>query len=274
LADSYALLNVPAYGSLTSASAAAKAKDMAMKALQLDETLGEAYTSLGIVKLRYEWNWYEAEDNFQKAIEIKPDYAPVHFWYSQLLIYKGQFDKALEEGQKAKELDPLYPNYEINMGRIRYFQRENDKAIQIFSEILNNNPQSENAAYLLGLTYLQKGSNDEAINIAEQFYKKNKGYFATLLGYAYGKAGRNTEALKVLNELEEEKRAKQEYLPPQEEAIIYIGLNDKDKAFEKLNQSCGERFSAFPFLLKEQITDALRADSRFVGLESCVKPLN
>jgi len=251
LADSYALLNVPAYGSLTSKEAAIKAKDAATKALELDETLCEAYTSLGIVKLRYEWNWEGAEENFRKAIEIRSDYAPSHFWYSNLLIVKGQFEKALEEGRKARELDPLYPNYDINIGRIMYFQRENDKAVQIFTEILENNPQNANAAYLLGFTYLQQGSNNEAVSILEQFYKTNKSYFAAPLGYAYGRVGRSTDALKVLTELEAEKRSKREYLPPQEEAIIYIGLNNKDKVFEKLNQSCQERFSSFPFLLKE-----------------------
>jgi len=271
LADSYIVMSTPAYGSLEVKKAIDKSKSALLKALELDESLCEAYTSLGSIKLRYEWDWSSAEENFLKAIELNPDYAQAHYAYSSLLVLKRQFAKAMLEAEKAKELDPLFPMSNLNIGRVFYYNRQNDKAIQVFTEFFNNNPTNKTAAYMLSLAYIQNGDFDKAISILQRFYDTDKEYFAAPLGYAYGKTGRKDDALKIINELEQ--RSKEKHIPPQEEAIIYLGLDDKDKAFERLNQSCAERFPAFPLLLTDSLVDGINSDPRFAELKKCVKPL-
>jgi eukaryotic-like serine/threonine-protein kinase len=269
LADSYVLKSLPAYGSFTPKEAMTKAKAAALEALSRDENLCEAHNSLGMVKLRYEWNWPEAEAGFLKAIERNPDYAPPHYWYSNLLIIRKNFKKAMSEAEKARELDPLSPNSEINIARISYYARQNDQAIQILNKTLENDSTNKNAAYLLGLTYMQKGLYNEAITIFEKFYQNDKIYFAAQLGYAYGKTNRKAEALRILGELEE--LSKQNIIPPQEMAIIHLGLGNKDKAFELFNLSCRERFPSLPFLLMEPFFDDERSTPPFKELANCIK---
>lgn len=274
LADSYVFKSSPAFGSLTPKDSMLKAKAAVSHALQSDTNLSEAYNTLGLIKLKYEWNWLEAESNFVKAIELDPTSAPPHFWYSQLLIHRKDFVRALAEAQKAQELDPLSSNNEVNVGRIYYYERQNDQAIQILSPILHNNPSNRGAAYMLGLTYLQKGLYAEAINLFERFYENDKLYFAAQLGYAYGKMNRKADAQRILDDLEKISAKGEEFVPPQEKALIYLGMGGGNQAFNLFRQSCEERFGSFPYILTEHYFDDWQSDPDYIALTNCVKPLN
>jgi serine/threonine-protein kinase len=273
LADSYVFKSSPAYGSLTPRDSINKAKAAVEQALQLDAGLGEAYNTLGLIELKYDWNWEKAENNFLKSIQLKPNYAQPHYWYSHLLILKKDFAKARVEAEKASELDPLSPNNEINVGRIYYYEKQNDKAIRIFSLILQDDPVNRSAAYMLGLTYIQKGSYQDAAKLFEKFYENDHLYFAAPLGYTYGRLNRKADAQRILGELEELSE-NGEVIPPQEKAIIYLGLGDKEKAIELFRSSCKDRFGSFPFVLTESVFDDIRSTPEFIALENCVQPTN
>lgn len=273
LADSYVFKSSPAYGSLTPKDSINKAKAAVEQALQLDASLGDAYNTLGLIELKYDWNWEKAEKNFLKSLELKPNYAQPHYWYSHLLMLKKDFVRAKIEAEKASELDPLSLNSEINVGRIYYYERQSDKAIQIFSRVLQGDPSNRSAAYILGLTYIQKGLYQDAAKLFERFHENDKFYFAAPLGYTYGRLNRKADAQRILGELEEFSK-NGEIVPSQEKAIIYLGLGNKEKAFELFRSSCEERFGSFPFVLTESIFDSVRSDPGFTALENCVQPIN
>jgi serine/threonine protein kinase/Flp pilus assembly protein TadD len=269
LADSYVWQSTVAYGSVPTEDAMQKARAAARRALEIDDTLCEAHISLGLVKLRYEWNWKDAEREFKRAIEINPDNASAHFWYANLLTVTGRSDEAIAESKTAKELDPFSPLIVMNLGRAYYRAREYDKAIEYLKRMLEENPKNSSASYILGYVYLQKGMYDEAIEIFQNLSATRKWLAAAPLGYAYARAGRKAEALKILDEIEEESKkeeATKENIPAQERAIIYIGLDDKDQAFYWLEKAYEERFGSLIALTSDPIFDSLRSDSRFADL--------
>jgi eukaryotic-like serine/threonine-protein kinase len=274
LADSYVFKSSPAFGSLTPKDSIIKAKSAVGKALQFDKNLSEAYNTLGLIKLKYDWDWQEAENNFVKSIELNPNYDQPYYWYSHLLILRKDFAGALSKAKKAQELEPLSPNNEINVGRIYYYERRSDKAIQTFSQILQENPSNRGAAYMLGLTYMQKGLYQKAIDVFEKFYDNDQLYFAAQLGYAYGKMNRKTDAQRILAELEKLSAEGAAVVPPQEKAIINLGMGNKDLAFELFRQSCEERFASFPFIVTEAFFDDLQSDPEFIFLTRCIQPIN
>jgi tetratricopeptide (TPR) repeat protein len=264
LADSYVLLSTVAYGSVPTKDAMMMAKAAAKRALEINDTLCEAHTSLGVVKLRHEWDWQAAEGEFRRAIELNPDYAPAHFWYSNLLTVMGRVNESIAESEVTRELDPFSPPATINLGRAYYFARQYDRAVEHLTEMLKEKPDNSSAWYVLGFVYLQKGMSQEAIEIFEKLYLTKKSLAAAPLAYAYAKAGRRVEALKILAELDE--LSKQENIPPQERAIIYIGLDDKDQAFMWLEKAYEERFASIISLTSDPFFDSLRSDPRFAEL--------
>lgn len=264
LADSYVLLNLTAYGSLSTKEAMIRARAAAKEALKYDDTLAEAHTSLGVVKLKYEWNWQEAEREFQEAIKLDAEYVPAHYSYSNLLVVTKRFDEAIRESELAREIDPFSPTVTMNLGRTYYFARQYDKTTAYFNEILKRDANDIRATYMLGLVYLQTKRYDEAISLFEKLHTTEPIFAAAPLGFAYGKTGRPADALKIIDELD--RLAQDNPVPPLEKAIIYIGMNDRDKAFEFLQQSYDERFSSLIGLTTEPLFDDLRADPRFAEL--------
>ena len=141
LANCYVVMSSVAYGTMSTRDAMEKAAAAAKSALEIDPKLAEAHISLGIVQTKYNWNWPEAEKSFKRAIELKPDSAAAHYWYSNLLITTGRLDEAIELGEKAKTLDPLSPLFITNLGRAYYRARKYDQAIEYFLNVLQQKPQ-------------------------------------------------------------------------------------------------------------------------------------
>jgi eukaryotic-like serine/threonine-protein kinase len=269
LADSYALLPTVAYGSVPTEEAMPKAVAAARKALEIDGTLCEAHISLGVVLFRYYWKWQEAEQEFKKAIELNPGNASAHYWYANLLGVTGRFNEAIAESKTAKEIDPFSLLVITNLGRAYYRAHEYDKASEYLKRVLEENPKNSSAAYVLGYVYIQKEMYGEAIETLEKLSTTRKWLAAAPLGYAYAKAGRKADALKILADMEEQSKKedpKEEKVPSQERAIVYIGLDDKDQAFLWLKKSYEERFASIISLTSDPIFNSLRSDSRFADL--------
>jgi len=261
LADAYASKPTVAYGSIPTADAMSKASAAARRALEAGDGLAEPHISMGIIKMRFEWQWREAEEQFKRAIEIDPYRASAHVSYASLLITTGRFAEAIDETKKAKDLDPYNPAAVMSLGKAYYRARDFDGAITYLRQVISDNPANWNAEYVLGYAYLKKGMLSEAITLLEKVGTTKKWLAAAPLGYAYARNGERSKAYDILNEMEAQRN-----IPSQERAIIYIGLGDKDRAFEWLEKAYAERFPPIISLTTEPIFDDLRSDPRFADL--------
>jgi Tfp pilus assembly protein PilF len=259
-ADSYVLL--AEYTVLPSKEALPKAKEAATQALELDETLPEAHTSLGAVRVDYEWDWRGAESEFRRAIDLNPSYATAHQWYAELLSQEGRHDEAIAEIQRARELDPLSLIINAIAGRILLFAGKTDPAIEQLQKTLELDPNFSLLNYDLGKAYLRKDMFSQAI--AE--FQKSVNLFKVserdaALAYAYARAGKDAEAHHVLETyLQQSKRA---YVSWYGIAFIYAGLGDNDQAFACLEKAYEQQDVRMRDLKMEPLFENLRQDPRF-----------
>jgi serine/threonine protein kinase/Flp pilus assembly protein TadD len=259
LSDCFALMNSVAYGPISAAEAMEKARWNAQQALALNDSLAEAHTSMGIVGLRYEWDWQAAEKSFRHAIEIDPNYAPAYFWYANLLAALGRYEEAIRQSDMARHLDPYSPLSRMNYGRALYYARRSNEALTQFNELLGENQDFPQYLHLKGLVQIQLGKYGDAISTLERLHQIRPLHGAAALGYAYGKAGNRDKAQDILQELNSAK----EPVPPHEQALVYLGLGEKDEVFRLLNKSLEQRFAAMAFLNADSLYDELHHDPRF-----------
>lgn len=260
LADSYVQLGF--FGLMPMNESHPKAKAAASRALEIDDQLGEAHASLAIILTTYYWDWSAAEDQFKRAIELNPNYAMTHNWYSQYLAYMGRSGEAIKEARRAQEIDPLSLFTNSNIGLVSFLARQYDDAIIASKKTLELDSDFAVAHMIMGLSYLQKKMYQESISELQK--ASDHPDSLALLGYAYGRSGRKDEARKVLNQLQQ--RSKEKYVASAPVAIVYIGLGDNDRAFEWLEKSLDERLWEIGTLKVNPIFDPLRSDERFKNL--------
>jgi tetratricopeptide (TPR) repeat protein len=248
-----------------------KAKEAAVKALEMDETLAEAHTSLAFIKFRWDRDRVEAEREFQLAIKHKATYAPAHQWYSSYLVALERFDEAVAEARRTSELEPLSFTASSHLGWILYLSGRNDEAIAQCTKILSLDPNSFPARRYLGLAYEQKGMYPQAIDQFQQGVKlSGSPLMLALLGHAYAVSGKTKEAQQVLTDLHDlsdsrEAQARR-YVSPYTVAAIHTGLGDKDQAFKWLEQAFEERDVWLMNLKVDPVFAKLRSDKRFQNL--------
>ena len=261
LADCYGVL--PTFAFVPPKEAYPKAKEAALKALEIDDTLAEAHTSLAIVKAGYDWHWSGGEREFQRAIALNPDYAMAHMWYGFTLALMGRFDEAIAEAKRALELDPLSLNINWFLGLVYIFARQYDQAIEQYRKALELDPNFFMLHAFLGIAYVHKSMYKEGIAEFEKAVAISPSNLSlSFLGYGYAAAGRRVEAQKVLDKLNE--LSKRKYVPALHRAIIYAGLVEKDKAFEWLEKAYEERYTIA--IKVNPVFDPLRSDPRFKDL--------
>jgi len=246
-----------------------KAKEAALKALEIDDTLAEAHASLAFVKSEYDWDWSAGEREFQRAIELNPSYATAHQWHAVALGTMGRSEDAIAEGKRAVELDPLSLAINRDLGRVFYLARQYDQAIEQERKTLELDPNFAWAHLTLGQAYVQKSTYKEGIAEFEKELVISTGSTIALgdLGYAYAVAGRRAEAQKVLDKLNE--LSKQKWVPAWSRTPIYAGLGEKDKAFEWLDKAYEERSiitGFWGYTKADPAYDPLRSDPRFADL--------
>jgi DNA-binding winged helix-turn-helix (wHTH) protein/TolB-like protein len=263
LADCYNMLVV--YGASQPRDGFPKAKEAAVKALEIDETLAEAHTSLAFIKFRWDRDRVETEREFQQAIKLKPAYAPAHQWYSSYLVALERFDEAIAEAKRTQELEPLSFVASSHLGWIYYLSGQSDRAIDQCSKILDLDPNSFPALRYRGLAYEQKGMYREAIGDFQKGVKlSGSPLMLALLGHAYAVSGKRTEAQQVLSELQELQGRR--YVSAYTVAAIYTGLGDKDQAFKWLEKAFDERDIWLMNLKVDPVFVKLRTDRRFTDL--------
>jgi TolB-like protein len=264
LADTYTLLG--AYGFLPMSEAYPLGKAAAMRALELDDTLGEAHNSLAAITVDYYWGWTEGGRHFERAIELNPNYETSLRFYSFYLACMGRPEEALAFAERARRLDPASPIAQMNLAVILYFARRYDEAIAEIAETLELAPDFGPAQTLLGRVYVAQGMSDRAVEALEHAQRLLGSRPDVLTPHAYvlAKAGRRREALATLDELR--RISKPRDPAPFRIAVVYIGLGDKDRAFEWLHRAVDARDWQMAMLKVEPTFDSLRSDPRFAAL--------
>ncbi len=266
LADAYISLGWDLYAVLPPAEAYPKAKEAAKRALELDPNCAEAHAALGWAAAGYDWDWDTAEREFRRAIELKPQYGPVHIWYSHFLKAMGRTEESFEESKRAIECDPLGLILNLHMGWYYLFARQNDRAIEQLRKTLDLDPGFILARMFLGEVYEQMGLFEEAIAEFEEAVKlsERSPIYLAGLGHAYSVSGRRDDALKTLKELQQ--LSSQRYVPARGIAEIYIGLGDKKQAFAWLDNAVKQRNGWLLHIKEDPRYDSLRSDPRFQQL--------
>ena len=269
LADAYTLIGVPGHnkGGLKPEEVVARAKFAALKANEIDSISAEPQVSLAMTKLRFDWDWDGAEQNFREAIRRDPALLSAHLGLSNLLIIKGRITESLDEARIAKQLAPFSPIPDLSLARTYSFDRNWTEMEKVLNDALTRYPDHKRLTYFRGLLFLRTEKWEEAIQIFEKTYAENKLYGAAPLAWAYARAGRKREAENILAALEV--ISKDEHVSSQEWAWVHFALGERDKGFEYLRRACDERFSVFPYALIDPALDEFRGDPRFASLRKC-----
>lgn len=239
-----------------------KAKEAALKALELDDTLAETHFLLGKIVFWYEWDWRAAERHWKRANELDPAYPPT---YPVYLSAQGRLDEAVKAQQILQQRSPLDLNMSLDLASILLAAGRYDQSIEQARKALELDPNYWWSYQILGLAYERKKQFPEAIAALQKARRadvnpSSLGY----LGYVYAAAGKKAEAEKVLVELQQ--LTKQRHVPAYNVACVYAGLNDKDQAFKWLELAYQERSFFMTVLKTETVLDNLRQDPRFKDL--------
>jgi eukaryotic-like serine/threonine-protein kinase len=265
LADCYSDL---AYrGFLAPKAAYPRAKDAAQMALKIDGTLAEAHTSLAIITGEFDLDWSDAEKEFQRAIELNPNYAIAHTWYAtRVLRNMGRSEEAIVEQRRAVELDPLSLIANLALGVEFSEARQYDQAIEQLLKTVELDPNFSLAHVMLGRTYVEKAAYKDGIEEIERALalSPDNARFVGWLGMAYAREGNRANAQKVLDQLN--MIANQKYVAANYRANIYAALGEKDKAFEWFDRAYDERSIGLSPLKTSFEYDPLRSDPRFAAL--------
>ena len=264
LADAYTLIGT--FGLQPPAVAFPQARAAAMRALQIDSTLGDAHASLAFVLMYHDWKWDDAEKEFGRAISLNPGNAVAHSWYSMLLTLQGRTREVQIERKKSGDLDPQSPVIRSDLGLESYFQHNYDQAIDDFQGCLKLDPLFVAAYVPLGGAFLQKKMYAEAIDAFQHASMFSQGHPITVaaLGYAYALTGRTEDAVSILDLLIERRAG--EYVPPYWIAVVEAGLGRRDAAFDWLQTAFEEKDPSLLYLRFDPALDGLRTDPRFALL--------
>ena len=266
LADSYNILGDTEFTAVTQEEARAKAMRCVRKALEIDEALGEAHTSLAFLKWLYEWDRKGAEEEYKRAIAFSPNYANAHHWYAEMLATERRFDESIAESYKAEELDPLAPMITASFADRLLLAGRTDEALLEAKSALELDSSMPSAHVTMANVFRWQRKFEEAIaesKKAVQLSDNNPNLLADL-GYMYAVAGDEVHAQVILKNLQ--KMSSRQYVSPYEFSVIYAGLGEKDKALKALNQALKERSQFMNYLNSETRFDNLRTESEFARL--------
>ncbi len=264
IADSYATMGL--YGSMPPDQAFPAARKAALRALSMDDSLADAHATLGLISFYYDWDGAAAEDEFQRALEINPNYAMAHSWSGETLAAMGRFPEAMREARRALNDDPLSLIVNSNAGWTFFLAGQSGQAIQILQKAIEFDPSFPRTHFRLGMIYEASGHSHEAIDEfrkAVQFSNQNP-YYEASLAEAYGQEGDAQDANRVLALLKT--RAQSEYVPAFGFALVYEGLHDKQAAFQWLQKASLDHSTSMAFAKTDPSLASLRSDQRFASV--------
>ncbi len=266
LSDSYTSLIFP-LGAAAPKDAMFKAKEAAMRAVAIDNSLGEAHASLAYVTFFYDWDWPAAERDFKRAIELNPNNADAHHWYSHYLMAQGRIEESLVQSKQALELSPFDLIMNVHLAWHYLYARQYDQALEQIQKTVEMDRNFAQTYPWIGLIEEQRGRHAEAIAAFQEAIRLFPGGSSVAeaeLAHAYATSGKREEAQKIILKLQE--LAKHGYVSSYQIAAIYAGLGEKDQTFAWLEKAYEERSGDLVNLNADQRFDNLRRDQRFADL--------
>ena len=271
LADSYTLLSV--FSAASPQDSIPQARVAAKKALELDNTLAEAHASSGRILSGYDYDFERAIAEFERAIQLNPNYATSYHWISNgPLTARGEFDRAITEGKRAVELDPLSMVDNADLGQIYFYARRYDEAISQVRKAIEIDPHSYLAHYYLGQIYQLQGHLTEAIAEYQKAVELDDDPQAlAFLGQAQARIGQHDKAQKILSRMTEE--AKSRYVSAYSFALMFIALGDKERAIDALERAYREGAANDIITIRvDPMLEDLRGQPRFEALAEKIVP--
>jgi len=242
-----------------------KARAAAVRAVALDETLPEPHVSLGGVLMFYDYDWSNAEREFQRALDIRPSYAEAHDYYAMFLVANRRFQAAVDEILRARQLDPVSGMIAADAAWVFYLKRDYDQFLEQAKAAVELAPNYWLGHLQLGLAYEKKGDFVRALQELEEARRMdNNSAVLEMLAGTYAAAGRPDEARRITEEMVE--RSQKRYICAYEVATTYAGLKDRESAFLWLRKSLDERADCSPWIAADPKLDPLRTDPRFQDL--------
>jgi tetratricopeptide (TPR) repeat protein len=241
------------------------AREAAIRALELDDTLAEAHAALGMVSLTYEWNWAEAEMSFRRAVTLGPNSAGAHLTFAIYLYAVAHFAEATREIRLAEDLDPISPIIKVMICNGFFFTRQYEENLRHARQLAAACPDHPLAHSVLGLAYDSLGRHDEAVSeLRKAVELTQEAGIAAILGRSYAVAGRRQEARAVIADLET--RNEREYVPWLRLGTIYFALGERERAFECLERAYAERDGWMMWAGVDPHLDSFRDDQRFADV--------
>ena len=263
LADTYALMSTWYIGPQNDLMP--KARAMALRALELDESLADAHASLAMIKENYDYDWPGAEKEFRRALELDPQYAIAHQWYAEFLSWQGRFPEAFAESEQARQLDPVSLISATDRASILYESRQYDSALKQWRSVLDLDPTYDHAEHMMIPAYLELGRYDDAVKVIDRWEAVDEspwmwGWKAAV----YARAGHSDEARRALAKLEQSSGSNANRAATL--LIAYLGTGQKGRALELLQQMYAEHSNAVVQIKVDPMFDPLRSDPRFKDL--------
>jgi adenylate cyclase len=263
MADCYILLGEQ--GGMPQQEAKLLANNSIQKALALNNKLAETFSSMGVWKLSYEWNWAESEKAFKKAIDLNPGYAITYQWYGRTLGFIGRYDEAIKLLEKAKELDPLSPVIVAYIGQVHIYAKQYNKAEVVLKDALKVHPNHPLILHNIGELYAAQGRYAEAIVPLQQSSELSaSAHYKSILAYAYAMANRKAEAMSILIELLN--KSDSGSVSGFNVAAVYLALGDNEKALSQLEQGYEHRDVWMKELIAWPWFDSLHDEPRYKNL--------
>ena len=243
-----------------------RARAAALKALELDDSLADAHTSLAGIACTFDADWSAAERGYRRAFEVNPNHATAHQWWGMTLAGLGRHAEAAAEIRRALEIDPVSLRVGKAAGTILYLARRYAEAIEQYKKTIELDPNYAPAVIELGRVYAVLGQKTQALPELERAAQVSNRSSSSLaaLGYAYGVFGWRDRALNILSELLN--RSTHAYVSPEDYAIVYLGLRDDDRVFQELARAADQQLSSLYTLKTAPEFDPIRTDPRFDDL--------
>jgi DNA-binding winged helix-turn-helix (wHTH) protein/tetratricopeptide (TPR) repeat protein len=243
-----------------------KAREAALKAVEIDEHLAEAHSSLALIHVYFDHDWIKAEKEFRRALELDPDLVSAHQRYGSYLTFMGRFEESIRHYETALELDPFSLQVNMNLATTYYLRGEYDRALNHCAKTIELEPNYMPTRFLLGCIYIQQERLEEAIAEFQEIYKLDEEAYLALgfMGYTHALAGQREEAETLLNVLQD--IAVRKYVSPYSMLVIHLVLGPHERVFEFIEELYQERNDWLVWLKVSPELKRVRDDSRFKSL--------
>lgn len=265
LAYAYTIIGA-GYSRMSRDEAYMKAKDAALEALELDQSLSAAHYALGVTQFYYEWDWLASEASFRRALELNPNDPNGHQQFGWFLAARGDVDGALDHMQKARVLDPLLYTRRSALAAVLFYSGRYDQAITELTTALEGNPNFHAARFALARSYAAKGMYEEALALFARLPNKSDFRIRAEIARVQAQAGHTDTARGMLAWLEGDAGQNAATAAWDALAFVHAALGDRDRAFEMLDRAFGERAASLVWLKVDPRFDPLRRDPRFTSL--------